>query len=131
MKYRKGFKYQVAEDEYFITDILGYDIDLKFLQLTPDGMFLTRHGYAWDGPSGPAVDSDDFMRPSLGHDGLYQLMRLELLPRSLRKQIDKLMHKWCLEEEMLEFRADYCYAGVRAFADSAADPKNKRKVYEV
>lgn len=131
MKFKKGFKYQLVADELYQTDILGYDIDTQFIALGKSGLMVLKTGYACDGPSGPTIDTDDFMRPSFGHDGLYQLMREEHLPQKYRRQADKLMKKWCIEEGMPKFRADYCYAAVRALASGAALPENKRRVFTV
>lgn len=131
MKYRKGYKYQVAEIEHFQTDIFGYEIESQFISLKLIGILTIKSGYAWDGPSGPTLDTDDFMRGSLGHDALYQLIRERHLPQDIREKADDLMKVWCLEDGMIQFRADYCHAAVREFAEAAADPKNIKEVFEV
>ena len=46
---------------------------------------------AGDGPSGPAIDTKNFMRASLVHDALYQLMRLGTLDKSRRQYADRLL----------------------------------------
>ena len=79
-----------------------------------------KNAYAWDGPSGPAIDTKSFMRGSLVHDALYQLMREKHLDRKLwRPYVDKLLRKICLEDGMSKFRAWYVYHGVRLFAASS------------
>lgn len=128
IKYREGYKYQLAEDYVITTDILGYEIDIQFIKLDKDGKLTTRSGYAWDGASGPTLDTPDSMRGSLVHDVLYQLMRMGLLPQSLRAYADKLLEDICIEDGMPEFRADYWHFAVDNFAASAADPENQRKV---
>lgn len=77
-------------------------------------------GYAWDGPSGPAIDTDTFMRGSLVHDALYQLMREGKLSSKYRKRADELLRTICLEDGMNPFRAWYIYHGVRLFSGYAA-----------
>lgn len=73
--------------------------------------------YAWDGPSGPTIDTESFMRGSLVHDALYQLMREGHLDRKIwRLYADKLLRKICLEDDMSKFRAWYVYHSVRLFA---------------
>jgi len=53
-----------------------------YLKLDGDGQFEFSKGYAWDGPSGSTVDTLNFMRGSLVHDALYQLIRMEkILPQ--------------------------------------------------
>jgi hypothetical protein len=84
---------------------------------------------AWDGPSGPTIDTKGFMRGSLVHDGLYQLMRDGLLDHEeYRKDADLLLKAICLEDGMSRFRAWYVYHGVRLFAGSAATPRPRNPV---
>jgi len=128
IKYKEGFKYQLAEDYEVDIGIIGYECDLKFIKLTLSGVLLIRNGYAWDGPSGPTFDTPDFMRGSLVHDALYQLMRLNVLSQAERNPADKLLRTICLEDGMPEFRADYVFAGVNGFGKRYADPKNKKVV---
>ena len=131
MRYRKGYKYQLAED-YEVYTSLYVPVFKEFdgpVQIYPGGLMRLDKGYAWDGPSGPAVDTPTFMRASLGHDGLYQLMRHGILPQSYRKEVDRLMSAHCLEDGMNRFRAWYAYTGVRVGAGPAASPDAIRKIY--
>ena len=64
MKYKKGYKYQLVEDEVTKTDIIGYSFDTKFIRLTLVGVLTVKAGYAWDGASGPTIDSPSSMRAS-------------------------------------------------------------------
>ena len=131
MKYRKGYKYQLAED---YTHILQFDteesIDLPFIELNGTEL-LIKKGYAWDGPSGPTVDTKNFMVGALVHDVLYQLMRMDLISQQWRKAADLELKLLCLLFGMSRFRAYYVYRAVRRFARSAAMPRNVKKVYEV
>lgn len=131
MKYRKGYKYQLAEDEVFITGIHPHaTIVTKFIELRANGRLLVKSGYAWDGPSGPTIDTANAMRGPLAHDALYQLMRYNFLDRGLRPAIDKFMYDCLREDGMSVFRAKLWYRSVRRFASWAAHPKNKKRVYE-
>lgn len=121
IKYKSGFKYQLAEDYSVATGINGYTIDTRFIKLGPDGTIVIKSGYAWDGPSGPTLDTKNFMRGSLIHDALYQLMRGELLPRdNCRKMADKLLKKMCREDGMSSIRAWFVYKAVASFGGSSA-----------
>lgn len=71
-------------------------------------------GYWWDGPSGPTFDTPDFMRGSLVHDALYQLMREGKLSKKYRKYADKLLVQICKEDGMAWWRRTYVYWAVRA-----------------
>lgn len=130
MKYRKGYKYQIAEDYTIPTEILNEHIVSGFIILEPTGLLHILRGYAWDGPSGPTLDTKTFMRGSLVHDVLYQLMREERLKKEIKIYADDLLKEICLEDGMCSFRAWYVHRGVSRCAGFAADPKNKKKVYE-
>ena len=129
LKYTCGYKYRIEESYTTKTDIIGYSIQTDFIKLTIVGVLTLKKGFAWDGPSGIAVDTPDFMRSSAEHDAGYKLMRMGLLPLSEREVVDRQLRKTCLEDGMPEFRADYVYHAVRAFASAAANPKNKKQVF--
>ena len=132
MKYRKGYKYQLAEDLLTQTDIIPDEpIYTQFIDLTATGLLIQRSGYAWDGCSGPTFDTDNSMIPGCVHDGFFQLKRMGYLKNIPRKIIDDLFFKLCLDNGMWKIRAKIWYKFVRRFAGYAADPKNIKKVYEV
>ena len=115
IKYKKGYKYQLVERWSISTDLRPDHIVVlnPFLFLDVDGKLCIQAGYAWDGPSGPAIDTKNFMRGSLVHDALYQLMRENLLSFSFRKQADEELNRICLEDGMSKLRAWWVYQGVR------------------
>ena len=124
MKYRAGYKYQLDDTVSVFVEFLG-EIDKKYITLK-EGRLTIKSGYAWDGPSGPAFDTRNFMRGSLVHDVLYQLMREGSLPRTARKYADELLRQMCLEDGMSWVRAWWVYRGVRMFAAKASLPSNSR-----
>ena len=105
--YRKlrRYKYQLMQDYTISIDIeTEEDIEMSFIVLTSDGKLTIKNRYAWDGPSGPTIDTKSFMRGSLVHDALYQLMRerkLDYLEH--REYADNLLKKICLEDGMSKF----------------------------
>lgn len=115
--YTAGYKYQLEEDYQQETGIKPVTPGgNRFVQMTLDGALLIRAGYAWDGPSGPTLDTPDFMRGSLVHDALYQLMREGILSKDLhRKQADDLLRTICREDGMPAIRAWWVYLAVRNF----------------
>ncbi|MCK4609481.1 MAG: DUF1353 domain-containing protein [Gammaproteobacteria bacterium] len=129
IKYRGGYKYQLAEDFFCETYFIGKRIETTFIVLTTDGSLIIRNGYAWDGPSGPTIDTPNFMRGSLVHDVLYQLMRNGHLEQSKRKLADKAMKQICLEDGMSRLRAQWVYLGVRLGGESAASRSSVKKVF--
>ncbi len=153
--YRKTRKYKyVLEKLYSIqTKIKGLEVSEKYLTLRKSGMLFIEEGYMWDGPSGPAIDTKSFMRASLVHDALYQLMREGHINRRLhRKYIDKLMAKIYLEDGLLiaskskiknpilrilkiaaakasvRARAKWIYLGVRIGSKRYSYPEKKREL---
>ena len=124
--YNSGYKYQLKEDYVIAADIkVAAPIDTKYLALAPDGSLTVRVGYAWDGPSGPTIDTLNFMRGSLVHDALYQLMREHHLDREKYRDVaDRLLQKICIEDGMSRPRAWGVYQAVHHFGDPSADPAN-------
>lgn len=72
-------------------------------------------GTQWDGPSGPAVDSKNFMQASLLHDVIYRLVGLKVLADTwiIRYAADREMRKQCKRDGMSFRRRWWCYVGVR------------------
>jgi hypothetical protein len=81
-------------------------------------MLTIKKGYAWDGPSGPTFDTPSFMRGSLVHDALYQLICEDSLPDFFRAYADRLLYRLCREDGMSSVRAWYVYKAVEAFGES-------------
>jgi hypothetical protein len=95
-----------------------------FIDLAPDGKLKIYECYAWDGPSGPAFDTKAFMRPSLVHDALYQLMRESELDQEYREPADVLLREMCIEDGMCRLWAWIVYWAVHCFAGFAAKPSH-------
>jgi hypothetical protein len=126
--YKAGYKYQLKEDCVTRIDLLpDNNVVTQFLELTTEGVLTMRKGYAWDGPSGPTFDTLNFMRGSLVHDALYQLMRERYLDEdTYRDRSDRLLQKICKEDGMSMLRAWWVYQGVHLFGKPSADPANDR-----
>ncbi len=140
-KKRKKYKYTLQNVTRYDTGFsLDKDYDTDLLNLSKDGMLTILPGYSWDGPSGPAIDSKSFMRASLIHDALYQLMRDCGLPKKHRKQTDEIMRDILLEDGLAlhkypsgiimrtfsRLRAWYAYKLVRIFGGFFSKPDMKR-----
>ncbi len=126
--YRKEYKYQLSTS---YTTTIGIkpekSIRTEYIALTRQGKLTIRKGYAWDGPSGPTVDTLNFMRGSLVHDALYQLMREKYLDNSTyRDDADRILQQMCREDGMSAIRAWWVYQGVRLGGGPAADPANSK-----
>jgi len=129
--YKAGYKYQLKRD-YSVDIDIHPDVlinDIEYLTLTPEGKLTVKDGYAWDGPSGPTIDTLNFMRGSLVHDALYQLMRERHLDHEkYRETADRLLQKICLEDGMSTIRAWWVYHGVRLGGGPAADPASDKPI---
>lgn len=114
-------KYELLEDYVHFVEIEGtysvYKADIENNKLT------IYAGYIWNGPSGPAIDTENFMRGSLVHDCLYKFMRQGKLSSKFREYADKLLYTICRADGMCRFRATYVWLAVRLFAGRYARPK--------
>jgi hypothetical protein len=126
--YKSGYKYQLDQTCTIRISIYPYSaVQNEYISLETAGDLTLKEGYAWDGPSGPTIDTLTFMRGSLVHDALYQLMRERLLDHNMyRKAADRCLREICREDGMWSVRAWFVYYGVRIFANPAADPANDR-----
>jgi hypothetical protein len=125
--YRSGYKYQLAHTYWHpLPWYKGPRLEAEFLILTPAesrtgaGLYVLG-GYAWDGPSGPTIDTANAMRGSLVHDALYQLMRYGALPQSTRKAADDEFRRILRADGMSAARAWLWYHTVRPAAGFAAE----------
>ena len=128
--YKSGYKYQLKND---YIDMIGIKTDepisTEYIALALDGTIKLKNGYAWDGPSGPTIDTLNFMRGSLIHDALYQLMRERYLDKEqYREPADRLLQSICKEDGMSSLRAWLVYLGVRLGGDPSADPASDKPV---
>ncbi len=128
--YRDGYKYRVMEDYTIKTPITGYDVSAEYITLDKEGTLVIKKGYAWDGASGPTIDSKSSMRASLVHDAFYELERCELISLRERDKADHLLHDICEQDGMWKWRADIWLWAVRKFGIFAADPGGAHPVLE-
>ena len=127
IKYKSGYKYQLIEPYFVCVDIaLPERIVSEYIVLAVDGVMMIKKGYCWDGPSGPALDTKNFMQGSLVHDALYELMRKGLLDQKWREQADRELQRICIEDGMSKLRAWWVYRAVRTFAKRCTDTDNKK-----
>ena len=114
------WKYQLLEDWTTRTEMKGFDIENSLFELERDGWLSVYRGYAWDGPSGPTIDTKSFMRASVVHDVFYQCIREGKLPPSRRKLADRELVRYAKLDGMNPVRRFYAFWSLRAFAGGAA-----------
>lgn len=122
-KNRRHYKYTLVNDYVVQVDVYPEQgIKTDYASLSVSGELEIKAGYSWDGGSGPAVDTNNFMRATVVHDCLYQFLRESLLPLWMRELCDLVMRKMCREDGMSEIRAWWIYRGVRSGGGNAAKP---------
>lgn len=82
-----------------------------------NGNLTINIGYAWDGASGPVIDTKNTLIASLVHDALYQAMRLNLIPNNeaTRKLADKTFYSILKDNGVFAIRRSVWYFAVRVF----------------
>ena len=130
IKYKSGYKYQLYEEyKVKVRVVPNKEIKSHFIDLNTEGMLVIKKGYAWDGPSGPTIDTPNFMRGSLVHDALYQLSRNKLITEKWRKEADEELRRICIEDGMSRIYARWVFKAVRKWGKMAADPASLKKIH--
>ena len=126
-----GYKYELLKETSYVVRIF-VNIGIVYAGINEGVLWIAEH-YAWDGPSGPTIDTKTFMRGSLFHDVLYQMIREGVLDKKYRIVADKLLRKICLEDGMNKFRAWYVYRIIRIAGAFTSKPrKNPRgKIFKL
>lgn len=112
MKYKSGYKYILAENVVFKTNIhpstvIGID---KFIILKSDGTLIIEKGYAWDGVTWwPDIKKN--MKAGLVHDALYQLIQSGLLAIAWKNTADETFRDMLKAEG--DISANLCFFAVQ------------------
>lgn len=144
LEWTEGYKYRTAKTFWIFTGIKPFDeIQIGRITLTVEGQLIIDRGYSWDGPSGPTIDTNNFMVGGVVHDALYEILRCPSKPLDrkcyierdgiithvathdqVRAEADMILKDLILEDGMSNFRANYIYRGVRlGGVDSAEKPR--------
>lgn len=107
------YKYELRERFYLQLDG-GYRLVAhQWVSITGNGCISFIIGYQWDGASGPAIATTDWITASLVHDGLYQLMKEKRLSIKWRKTADREMLRILKAAGMPWWRRRISYMAVR------------------
>lgn len=113
IKYSSGYKYQLREEYHVRTPIVGVTIYDDYFRLNSNGELTIFKGYAWDGASGPTIDSKSSMTPSMVHDAFCQCMRDGRLSYDKWQNIvNSFFRDQCIECGMWPWRAAIWHWGV-------------------
>ena len=127
--YKCGYKHQLQYTyDHELPEIFkGRNVRLNFIALN-DGVLTILSGYAWDGASGPTLDTPSCIRGSLVHDALYQLMQAGMLPNSFRIHADKELRRVMEQDGMFKPRAWAWYHFVRRFGGKYVTESSKKPI---
>lgn len=113
-------KYQLVHDHVVKIGIIPEEKIVKdLIELDTDGILTIKKFYAWDGPSGPAVDTKTLMRASLVHDALYELIRDGFLSEDFRRAADDELERIALKDGVKGTRAEIIHWAVDNFGEAA------------
>ncbi len=112
--FKAGYKYQLTRPYSVFTGIYPKeDIVYPFFTIKENGWLHVKEGFAWDGASGPTLDSKSSMRPSLVHDCFCQAAKDRKIDyKEYAPQYNQLFKKMCIEDGMWGIRANIWLAGV-------------------
>ena len=132
IKYKAGYKYQlqmhVCVEGMTQLSNRHWQKYAQFLYLLGDKLYINK-GYAWDGPSGGCPDFKSFMKPSLVHDALYQIIRLGGLEQESAKPFaDKLFLQMLKDEGVSWVTRHIAYQAVKIFGGGHLKPHHRRPV---
>jgi hypothetical protein len=122
----RNYNYQLRED---FTYDLGRPFDPapignEFIEISAKGLLTIRKYYAWDGVSGPVIDTQANLKASLVHDALYQLMREGKLDHTAyREWSDRLFMDMCRRGGVNDRIAALYFNALRLFGAKNAKPR--------
>ena len=126
--FRRGFKYVTTRDFYIELSVVPLEpIALPFVTMDMQGRTCIFARYAWDGASGPTIDTLTSMIGSLVHDLGYQLIRLGLIAPEYKEYFDHLLAELCIEDGMWTCRAKIWEAFVLKFGNHSCRPSSEPK----
>ena len=121
------------------TGILGRPFISPYISMDSKGVLTIRKGYMWNGASGPTIQTENSVYPTLIHDALYQALSQKLLTRKewvlpayepllivhdyLQEVADKLFLKLLKEYGMWWPRRRLWYRAVRLRGYKSSYPK--------
>lgn len=117
LRFISGFKYQIVEEFVIVIDDYKphQNIVDEFFEFYADGTLIIKKGFAWDGPSGPTIDTKDAHIAAIVHDVFYRCIRRGYLPLSIKPIADRIFYKLLRKNGMFILRALYWYLGVVLF----------------
>lgn len=106
------------------------DIETEYVSLSKNGTLIIRLGYAWDGPSGPTINTKSTLRTSLIHDATFQLFRLGVLDMKWFHKANDNLRDIGIEDGMWKWRAEMWHSKVvqNGMKDAATNKKYEKEL---
>jgi hypothetical protein len=124
-----GAKQLCSEFRLQVSPGPGYAGTAGFISFDKEGRVTVAPGFVWDGASGPTLDTLDSVCAALGHDVMYELMRLGKLSNFIYKPVaDLWFYNRLRIDGMIDFRAWAWYRAVQAFGGDSTDPENQHDI---
>ncbi len=111
-----NYKFKVERSLTIKLPFVFNNFEHPYIKLA-NGNLTINVGYAWDGATGPVIDTKNTLIASLVHDALYQAMRLNLIPNgeATRKLADKTFYSILKDNNVFILRRSIWYLAVRMF----------------
>lgn len=129
MKWYRGYKYVVAEKFKVQTAILTFSVKDVLTELEPNGILTVNAWYAWDGNSGPCVDTISSMEASCVHDVLCDYINMGWLPQYLQPIADQEYYILCTKKGMWWRRARARLLAIRWYMTGKGAKRFRRSAY--
>ena len=126
LTYVDGYQYQARNNMIYFTGIYPkIDIISNLIVLRQDGWMWVSKFFAWDGASGPAIDTKSNIRGSHAHDACAALMRLGLIPMDCRFASNTLIRRLMIDDGASKVRAT-AYKATLDQTSFWCNPKNSK-----
>ena len=128
--WNRAWKYITTKTVARQTSFRNLEFHSAYKTLASDGVLTINEGFAWDGPSGPTIDTESFMLGSAVHDAQYQILMREVrrvdfnAVRFAELEIyrafsDNDLREICVSEGMFKIRSWWVWLAVRWFGSPA------------
>ena len=126
--FKKGYKYQVTRPFYHKLSINPFVEYLgRYYSLSMEGVLTVHIGYAWDGSSGPTLDTKNQFRASAVHDALCQLIEEGIIKESFRDSAHKIFYDILIEDKMNKIRAKLWLYCLKKFNKTYSQTRKNQK----
>ena len=113
MRYSEGYKYITRAREVYrclhvvpgVGAAIYTDGGRLVAQLSASGVLTIEERYAYDGASGPTIDTRNSMRGSLYHDVFFEMMRAGVLDRKWFDAANQELRDVCRADGMSTYRS--------------------------